>query len=242
MVSDVRFTAGVPTTTQQESQALAQDFDDFLVLLTTQLQNQDPTAPLETEEFTNQLVQFSQVEQQISTNEKLDELIAFQLVDPLSDATDFVGLSVSYEGSEFFFDGDNSSDISYSLNDSAAETEIIISDEFGQEVFRASGRTSPGSHNFVWDGIDNQGTPVPPGTYQVEIEAVDRQGEDVFSATLVQGIVRGVETDGLNTFLLVGERAIPQSQVLRLEQPLSTSNNQASEPEDGEPASNDASG
>jgi len=53
--------------------SLSQDFDDFLQLLTTQLQNQDPLNPMDSNEFTNQLVQFSQVEQQINSNQKLDK-------------------------------------------------------------------------------------------------------------------------------------------------------------------------
>lgn len=198
---------------------LAEDFDDFLRLLTTQLQNQDPTQPMSTEEFTNQLVQFSQVEQSINTNTKLDELISLQGKDPLQEALGFIGNIASYEGSEFFFDGDNPSEIGYSLNNPAQETQIIIRDQFGTEVRRASGRTAPGAHGFSWDGTDNSGSPVQPGTYNVEVNAFDEEGNLVTTSTLVKGEVRGIENDGSQTFLLVGERAIPQSQILRIEQP-----------------------
>ena len=219
MVSDVQLNQSVQTQTQQDQSQLISDFDEFLLLLTTQLENQDPTEPLSTEEFTNQLVQFSQVEQQIATNSKLDELISLQLTDPLSGASSFVGMIASYEGSEFYFDGENPSEMSYSLNNPSVDTQIIIRDEFGTEIYRESGRTGAGSHDFIWDGLDNNGDPVEPGTYNVTIDAIDADGNQVFNATLVKGEVRGIETDGLNTFLLIGERAVPQSQVLRLEQP-----------------------
>ena len=237
MVSDIGLNQAVQqqqsqSQTEADRSALAQDFDDFLTLLTTQLQNQDPTEPLSTEEFTNQLVQFSQVEQSINTNTKLDELIALQSVDPLTGAANLVGLTASYEGSEFFFNGEQDSKLSYSLNNSAVDTTVTVTDQFGLEVFSTSGKTAPGSHEFVWDGTDNNGDPVEPGTYRLEVESFGSDGEPVTTATLVNGTVRGIETDGLNTFLLIGERAVPQSQILRLEQPDAPSGNDTSGGED----------
>ena len=203
----------------QAAVGLAEDFDDFLSLLTTQLQNQDPTEPMSTEEFTNQLVQFSQVEQQINSNQKLDDLIALQNQDPLQTATGFVGLRASFDGRKFFYDGDNPSRLSYSLNNPSEQTEITVLDQFGGEVYSTDGRTGAGAHEFIWDGTDNAGNPVEPGTYQIDVRAQTEDGDPVTTATLVSGRVRGIESDGQQTFLLVGERAIPQSQILRIEEP-----------------------
>ncbi len=73
--------------TNQSGLKLADDMQQFLTLLTTQLQNQDPLSPMDSTEFTNQLVQFSQVEQQITSNQKLDSLLALQLASISSVAT-----------------------------------------------------------------------------------------------------------------------------------------------------------
>jgi len=86
--------------TAQQSVSLAEDFTQFLTLLTTQLQNQDPLSPLDSNEFTNQLVQFSQVEQGINTNSKLDDLLSLQLNGAATSALGYVGLDVQYVSAE----------------------------------------------------------------------------------------------------------------------------------------------
>jgi len=100
--------------------SLADDFTQFLNLLTTQLQNQDPLNPMDSSEFTNQLVQFSQVEQQINTNKKMDSLVQLQLANFFGSSLGYVGLDIHYVSSEFNFDGANPVEISYAL-DAAAE-------------------------------------------------------------------------------------------------------------------------
>lgn len=219
------------TSSNSDTVGLAEDFDDFLNLLTTQLQNQDPTEPLKTKEFTNQLVQFSQVEQSINMNSKLDELISLQQRDPLSTAASFIGKQASYEGSEFFFDGESPAELQYSLNNPSIDTQIVIRDQFGTEVYRTGGRTGAGAHDFEWDGTDMAGNPVGPGTYSVGVQAIDGDGNLVQTATLVKGLVRGIESDGNQTFLLIGERAIPQDLILRIENPddIPTSEDQATQ-------------
>ena len=78
MVSDVTINSALNQQQKTESAktGLAEDFAQFLTLLTVQLQNQDPLSPMDTTEFTNQLVAFTGVEQQINTNQKLDSLVA----------------------------------------------------------------------------------------------------------------------------------------------------------------------
>ena len=72
-------TSSNPTATNSTDPALKQlsgNFSTFLNLLTTQLKNQDPTSPMDTNQFTQQLVMYSQVEQQIQSNSNLKTLIA----------------------------------------------------------------------------------------------------------------------------------------------------------------------
>lgn len=221
MVSDV--TIGSALDAQSKTAAaqtgLAEDFAQFLTLLTTQLQNQDPLSPMDTTEFTNQLVAFTGVEQQINTNQKLDDLVALQLNNSMGSALGYVGMNASYVSSEFFSDGESSTTINYALDDVAIDANLRITNETGDVVFETSAETSAGSHEFIWDGLDNFGNPVEPGTYNVQIDALDVDDNAVGSSTVVEGRVRGVETQGGLVFLLIGERAVSLGNVLNVSVP-----------------------
>ena len=109
MVSDVTIGTALnqQANTAASTASLAEDFSQFLQLLTIQLQNQDPLSPMETNEFTNQLVAFTGVEQQINTNQKLDSLVALQLGNSTGQALGYIGNDISYISSEFNYDGTN---------------------------------------------------------------------------------------------------------------------------------------
>jgi len=124
MASDVTVNTALQqqARTSNSSAQLADDFDQFLQLLTVQLQNQDPLNPTDTAEFTNQLVAFSGVEQQINTNQKLDNLVSLQLSNTFSSALGYVGLDASYVSSEAFYDGSNDVKINYAISGDSADT------------------------------------------------------------------------------------------------------------------------
>lgn len=218
--------------TAASTASLAEDFSQFLTLLTVQLQNQDPLEPLDTNELTNQLVAFTGVEQQINTNQKLDSLVALQLGNALGSSLSYVGLDVSYVSAEFYSDGQEPTTIRFALDGTAVDNTIRILDEGGTTVFEGPGATAPGSQEFVWDGTDNNGNPVEPGTYTVRIDALDANDNALGSSTVVQGRVNGVETQGGAIFLIVGERAVSLSNVLNAELP----------PEEEEPTTPPATG
>lgn len=215
--------------TNTQRQQLAGDFDDFLQLLTTQLQNQDPLSPMDTTEFTNQLVQFAGVEQQINTNQKLDSLVSQSVSSAFTQALDFVGLDINYVSSEMNFDGETPIDISYALEGEAVTTNINILDEEGNLVASFAGETA-GTNKFTWDGTTNGGTIAPPGTYQVRIDSNDIEGQPVESTTVVTGRVGGIESQNGAIFLLVGDRAVSTSQVINAREPAAP----GIDPDDGE--------
>jgi flagellar basal-body rod modification protein FlgD len=199
--------------------SLAEDFTQFLTLLTTQLQNQDPLNPMETNEFTDQLVQFSQVEQQINSNQKLDSLVQLQLSNAFGLSLGYVGLDINYLSSEFNFDGASPVSVNYALEDSASESRIFVLDEAGDVVFSTEAEKEAGAHEFVWDGTSDGGELVPPGTYNIRVDAVDFSGDAIESSTVVSGKVQGVETQNGQIFLIVGERAVPLANVLKAREP-----------------------
>lgn len=215
MVSDVTISSalGQSANTQASSTGLAGDFSQFLQLLTVQLQNQDPLSPMETNEFTNQLVAFTGVEQQINANQKLDNLVALGIGSAFSAAQNYVGQDVNYISSEFSYEG-ASSELRYSLTDNAAISKISILDEAGEVVYNVDAAKSAGAHTFVWDGTLSAGGKAPPGTYQVRVDAIDANENPVEATTIVSGRVRGAETQNGQVFLLVGERAVAISSIL----------------------------
>lgn len=221
MVSEVTIGSALEQQSQTTaaSTSLAEDFSQFLTLLTVQLQNQDPLDPMDTSEFTNQIVAFTGVEQQINTNQKLDDLVALQLSSSLSSALSYVGLDISYIGNEFNYDGTLPAKINYAMDGSAIDAKVRVLNEQGDILYEEQAKTSAGNNEFVWDGTDKNGNPLPAGTYQVRIDALDANDQPVVSTTVVSGRVRGVETQNGLTFALVGERAIALGNILNASQP-----------------------
>jgi flagellar basal-body rod modification protein FlgD len=205
--------------TTNQAVTLGNDFADFLSLLTTQLQNQDPLAPLDSNEFTNQLVRFSQVEQAINTNSKLDNLVALQLSNAATGALGYVGLDVSYISAEISHDGENPNEINYSLASNASVSKLNIYDENSAIVFSGEAETGAGVHQFTWDGKDISGNLVPEGTYAVTIDAFDVNDNKIETTTVVNGRVRGIEQQNGEVFVLVGERAVPITSILNASEP-----------------------
>ncbi len=221
MSSDLTISEAVSNVqeTSIQRQQLTEDFDDFLSLLTIQLQNQDPLSPMDSTEFTNQLVNFAGVEQQINANEKLNELVNFGLVNMNTQVLGYVGLQANYQSTELYYDGARPVDISYVVDGTAVSADIRIVDESGETVALIPGETGAGRKDFTWDGIMDNGQAAESGTYEVRVDAVDSNGGLLDSQILVSGIVRGVETQDGQAYLLIGERAVPVGNVINVYQP-----------------------
>lgn len=225
MVSDVTIGGALQqqSNTSAASTGLAEDFSQFLTLLTVQLQNQDPLSPMETTEFTNQLVAFTGVEQQINTNQKLDSLVSLGLGNTVGQSLGYVGLDASYISSEFYYQGEgDQSDIQYTINGQAVEATIRVIDERGDIVYEEVAGTNTGSQEFIWDGTLSGGGTAEAGTYQVRIDALDIDDNAVNTTTVVNGRVRGVENQNGLIFLLIGERAVSQGNILSISGPQDT--------------------
>ena len=225
MTNEVGITAGSLAASQQtltkQSSQLAADFDDFLILLTTQLQNQDPLSPMESSEFTNQLIQFSQVEQQINQNQKLDQMLALQLAGTSNVALGYVGLDIGYLGDLFYSDGVAERQINYVLQGDAISSTIHIKDpETGAVIRTMDAATTAGNHKTTWDGLDDNGDPVEPGNYRVTVDALDPDDQAIITSTAVSGRVIGIESiNGVIQLLLEGDAIVPVSSVINAKEP-----------------------
>ncbi len=200
-------------------QKLATDFNDFLRLLTTQLQNQDPLSPMDSTEFTNQLVAFTGVEQQINTNQKLDNLVAMGVGNGFTSALSYVGMDINYLSAEMNFDGATPVKINYALEKNAKTAKINIMDEQGKTIYSKDINPSVGNRDFTWDGSLTNGGKAKPGTYQLKISAFDTDDAVVKSTTVVTGRVRGIETQNGLIFALVGDRAVALSTIINATRP-----------------------
>jgi flagellar basal-body rod modification protein FlgD len=182
--------SGGGTSVAQNS--LGDTFDTFLALLTTQLKNQDPLDPMRSSEFTSQLVQFAGVEQSISTNKKLDQLVQLQTSSQLNSAVSFIGKIVEVV-SDLLLLKDGAAKISYGLDRNAAQTIISITNQNGRAVRSVQGETDAGRHEFVWDGRDSNGVQVPDGVYGFSVVATDGDEQTIDTIAASLGRVTGVE-------------------------------------------------
>src|SRR4051812_1627268 len=159
------------STTTDPSQLLGNNFNTFLTLLTTQLQNQDPLSPLDTNQFTQQLVSFSQVEQAINANSKLSQLVSMQSTNQLVSALPVVGKTIEFTGDTTTIASGGSAQFSYTLNNAAAATTLSVLDSTGSVVWRGAGETASGRHDFTWNGTGVNGASLPAGDYKLAVAA-----------------------------------------------------------------------
>jgi len=176
------------TTTKTDTQGVASNFQQFLTLLTTQLKNQNPLDPLDTNQFTQQLVQFAQVEQQLKSNDQLATLVKLQKTTQNSAALDYVGDTVAVDGAAApLADGK----ATWSLNvPKLSNVTVNIKAPTGQTVYTGTYTMNPGMQNFVWDGKDSStGAQMPDGNYTIMVTASDTAGQAVTVTPEIQATV-----------------------------------------------------
>jgi flagellar basal-body rod modification protein FlgD len=179
------------TSSITDTQTLADNFTAFLQLLTTQLQNQNPLDPLDTNQFTQQLVQFAQVEQQLKQNTQLSTLVSLQQTSQATSAMSFVGADVVIDGSTTTMTNGQAS-WAFAVDKPATAT-INITDASGQVAYSGSMAVNAGTQLFNWDGRGNNGVQWPPGQYTISVTAKDASGQTVAISTEVEGTVDSVD-------------------------------------------------
>lgn len=197
---------------------IAGDFDRFLTLLTTQLQHQDPLSPLDANQFTSQLVQFSQVEQSVKMNSRLEQLLAAQESSRVSDAIGYVGQTVDVLSRDFpLIDG--SAELFYSVGGEAASVSLRIVDEAGNTVRSVDVSATGGIDRFTWDGEDDHGNRVADGRYQVQVIARDAEGDALPTQAGFTGTVSELSNLAGELVLTIGSVPVPVSEVVSVRRP-----------------------
>ncbi len=211
-------TTQTPQTNGAFSQ-LTSDFDTFLTLLTTQLQNQDPLEPLDTEQFTSQLVQFAGVEQSIQANSNLETLISLQSGANKQASLDLVGRAVSVAGGDFIL-GDNnqqSTTLRYTLPANASNLTLDIVDDAGRVVASLEGPTSGGQHDLVWNGQLANGAQAPGGLYRLQANATLADGSEIIPTIESRGRIDSLLLSGQSPQLIINGRQVALDDITRVD-------------------------
>jgi flagellar basal-body rod modification protein FlgD len=202
------------STTGTDNTTIAGNFQTFLQLLTTQLQNQNPLDPLDTNQFTAQLVQFAQVEQQLKSNDELSTLVSLQQTAQNTQALQFVGETVGIKGATAALSNGKAT---WNLDvPKDATGTITIASATGQQVFTGNYSMTAGAQPFTWDGKDNSGLQWPDGNYSISVTAQDANGTPVSVPTEVQGTVDSVDLTQSPPTLSVNGQSYTLNQITRV--------------------------
>lgn len=196
---------GASATSNSASQTLSADMNTFLTLLTTQLKYQDPLDPMDTAEFTNQLVQYSSVEQAIQTNEKLDSLLSMNIQNLGAQAVSYIGKVAQVLGDVMPLQ-DGQAKAAYTLDKDVQSVTIIVKDLNGNVVYSEEGEVTAGTHEFDWDGKTAGGQQLEDGAYQIVVSAKVANGETSANVTTtIFGKVTGVASDSEGVYIGLGD-------------------------------------
>ena len=165
-------------------ESLASNFTNFISLLTTQLKNQDPTDPMETNEFTQELIGFSEVQQSLETNTNLKSLLAATNAASINNSISYVNQLIEADTDTINQKtGKPLPEMSYTLPQNTKTTAINITDAAGNIVKTFVGDVSAGKHKLTWDGKNNAGNSVTDGNYKIKISALDADGKEIEGST-----------------------------------------------------------
>jgi flagellar basal-body rod modification protein FlgD len=192
------------------AQQLAGNFDTFLQLLTTQLQNQNPMDPLDTNQFTQQLVQFASVEQQVNMNTNLQTLISLQHTAEATSAMQLIGLTAAVKSNTAVLSNATNSPATWSFSvPSPATGQLSITNASGQTVYSGTVTLNPGNQTFTWNGQGTNGITWPDGNYTMSINATGANGQPVTISTEVKGMISGVDVSHDPPQVVIGGQDYP---------------------------------
>lgn len=174
------------------AESTQENMDTFLSLLTTQLKHQDPTKPLDTNEMTKQLIQYSEVEQLLQANEKLEAMLGLSAANSSLSVISYVGKEINTKGNTAALANGTAS---WGLNIPAGSEDVsyVIKDANGNEVYSTSGYLDAGDGSFSWDGKTSSGGTADPGNYSLSVTARDAEQNAIAVNVSVRGIVDGID-------------------------------------------------
>ncbi|MGD9510003.1 MAG: flagellar hook assembly protein FlgD [Geminicoccaceae bacterium] len=206
-------------TVRGSGQSLAANFDNFLKLLTTQLRNQDPVAPMDTNAFTSQLVQFASVEQAIKSNDRLKELGELIQASGTTSALSMLGRDAVVGTDRVGLGTTGDATIRYRLPEPATHVTATVVDTSGRIVRTLAGTTAAGENTLTWDGLDGAGQRAAPGTYRIQLDAVEADGTAIAVEQYLAGTVEAIEPDAGAISLIVAGAKVSLNDVRAVHAP-----------------------
>jgi flagellar basal-body rod modification protein FlgD len=194
--------------------SIANNFDQFLSLLTTQLKNQSPLDPLDTNQFTQQLVQFASVEQQLKQNETLTTLLAVNKSMTATAALGYVGSTIRADGAQTQLKAGRAE---WSLNAARpGDATITIKNASGSVVATDRRTLNTGDNAYVWNGRTSTGANAPDGAYKIEVSARDSLGQPILIKNEIIGVVDSVDLSGDSPLLKIGSLSVELDKIKSL--------------------------
>ena len=209
--------SGVTMTSATDKTTLAGNFNTFLKLLTTQLQNQNPLDPLDTNQFTQQLVQFASVEQQINMNSQLTTLVSLQKATQTTSAMGFLGATATADGATTQLANGQAS-WTFTADKPSTAT-VTIKDSTGQTAYTGAFALNAGPQNFTWDGRGNNGQSWPAGKYTLSVTAKDASGQTASVSTEIKGTVDSVDLTQNPPTLMIGGQSFSLDKIKQVVRP-----------------------
>jgi flagellar basal-body rod modification protein FlgD len=209
--------ASSPSSASTSQAGLIADYELFLSILTTQIQNQDPLDPLDSAEYTNQLVQYSSVEQAIKQNQNLEEIIASLTSNQSLGYVSYIGNEVTADASTTTLSGSKAS-WSYSLDEDATG-EFEIRNSAGSIVYSGEIELAAGDGTFYWGGETDSGQQAVDGLYTISFNMKDASSRPETVRTTVSGVVDSVDWSSGEAVLKVGSQEFPVSSVVSVSRP-----------------------
>ena len=205
--------SAAPTTKSVALSSLTGNYNDFLKLLMTQLQNQDPTSPMDTNQFTSQLVQYSSVEQQINTNASLTQLIQLTQGGEILQSSSLVGKPVTVASDHIALQGGKGT-VQFDTATSQPVSIGVYTDA-GVKLRDAAITSQPGHNSWSWDGKDSQGNAVPDGSYRT-VATTQTGGATKDLPFTISGVATGVQKTGNALQVQLGALSVDLSAVQSL--------------------------
>ena len=198
-----------------DKRKLDADLNQFLTLLVSQLQNQDPLEPLDANQFTSQLVQFASVEQQIYQNANLEKLLAAQQDAQVASTVGYIGKQVEASGNSLPLQKGEAF-ASYTLPQTASRVSITIEDASGKAVAALPADLTAGRHELHWDGRAADGRKLPDGAYTFKLDAKDRKGDPITAMLTYSGSVTGIAGGQAEPRLSLGDKLVSMQDVISI--------------------------
>jgi flagellar basal-body rod modification protein FlgD len=197
--------------------SLTSNFQSFLSLLTTQLQNQDPTNPMDTDNFTQEIVSMTGVQQQLLANNLLTTLVA-QGQGGLANGVNYIGKTVEATDPTQTL-ANNQIAWNYTLPTGAASANITVTNSMGNTVYSgAAPSLTSGVNSFTWNGKDSSGNQLANGgTYTMAVKALDGAGNTLNSQIVTQGTVSAATVNNGTAYLTINGASVPVSSVISVQ-------------------------